>query len=589
MRIAGLAASVAAAIALVLSPSMLLAQTGAELIVLRVGTTTTGSSLNPFAEQDLVSAEVTTLQYPMLVQPSPADSAPMPGLASSWTTSLDRTTWTFRLDPGATWSDGEPVTAGDVKYTFDRVMREQLAPYIDSVRHVETVDVADKSTVIMRSSEPAEMLALFVPIVPQHVWEDVPIEETLTFENSPSVSSGPFHAVSLEDDGTIRMARAEGAEGTTEIDQIVFRSFGSQDELATALRDGQIDYAVGLGVEQFPEVGAETFIRAVSAPDPGFTSLGFNLYEPDPESIEDLGAPLTSGGNPALLDERIRRAIAWAVDEVEITEAIFAGEGTAGTSLIPPPLTRYHLDIPDEDRAVLDLERARSLLGAAGWTDTDEDGFADKDGENLRLRLSARLESADTVEAASLIEASLQEVGIDVVIETESDDRLIDDIYSADYDMFIWGWASGTDPDYLLSVLTCDQRMGRSDTFFCNQRYDRLYAEQKLEIQIPARAEIVKEMQEIAYRESPYVVLYYDNQLEAYRTDRFTGWTVSPADAHEGQIAFNGYRASYESLSPLPGATEVTEPSTGRSLVPLIAGLLAAALLVVTGLVMRQR
>jgi len=155
--------------------------------------------------------------------------------------------------------------------------------------------------------------------------------------------------------------------------------------------------------------------------------------------------------------------------------------------------------------------------------------------------------------------------------------------------MFIWGWASGTDPDYLLSVLTCDQRMGRSDTFFCNQRYDRLYAEQKLEIQIPARAEIVKEMQEIAYRESPYVVLYYDNQLEAYRTDRFTGWTVSPADAHEGQIAFNGYRASYESLSPLPGATEVTEPSTGRSLVPLIAGLLAAALLVVTGLVMRQR
>jgi len=589
MRIAGFAASFAVSIALVSSPSMLWAQTEAEPVVLRIGTTTTGSSLNPFAEQDHVSAEVATLQYQMLVRPSPADSAPMPGLASSWTTSLDRTTWTFRLDPGATWSDGEPVTAADVKYTFDRVMREQLAPYIDYIRHVETVEVADKTTVIMRSSEPAEMLALFVPIVPEHVWEDVPIEETLTFENSPSVASGPFHAVSIEDDGTIRMARAEGAESTTEIDQIVFSSFGSQDELATALRDGQIDYATGLGVEQFREVGAETFIRAVSAPDPGFTSLGFNLYVPDPELIDDLGAPVTSGGHPALLDERVRRAIAWAVDEAEITEAIYAGEGTTGTSLIPPPLTRYHLAVPEEDRAVLDLERAKSLLIAAGWTDTDEDGSIDKDGENLRLRLAARLESVDTVEAAELIDASLQELGIEVVIETVSDDRLVDDIYSADYDMFIWGWASGTDPDYLLSVLTCDQRMGRSDTFYCNQRYDRLYAEQKLETQIPARAEIVKEMQEIVYRENPYVVLYYDNQLEAYRTDRFTGWTASPADAQEGQIAFNGYGATYENLSPLPGATDAKEPSTGRSLVPLIVGLLAAAVLAVTGLVMRQR
>ena len=166
---------------------------------------------------------------------------------------------------------------------------------------------------------------------------------------------------------------------------------------------------------------------------------------------------------------------------------------------------------------------------------------------------------------------------------------MTDDIYTADYDMFIWGWASGTDPDYLLSVLTCDQRMGRSDTFYCNDRYDRLYEEQKLELQIPERADLVMEMQEIVYRQAPYVVLYYDNQLEAYRTDRFTGWSASPADAAEGQIAFNGYRASYENLSPLPGAATRTEPSSGRSLVPLVFGLIAATILVVTGLFVRQR
>jgi peptide/nickel transport system substrate-binding protein len=155
--------------------------------------------------------------------------------------------------------------------------------------------------------------------------------------------------------------------------------------------------------------------------------------------------------------------------------------------------------------------------------------------------------------------------------------------------MFIWGWASGTDPDYLLSVLTCDQRMGRSDTFFCDPRYDRLYQEQKLEVDIPARAAIVKEMQELVYEESPYLLLYYDNQLEAYRTDRFTGWTTSPADAAEGQVAFNGYRASYEGLSPLPGAAQPTDPSSGRSTVPLVIGIVAAVLLVGSGVLLRQR
>lgn len=529
------------------------------------------------------------LGYDMLVRPSPIDSAPVGGLAVSWDTSLDGTTWTFHLDPNATWHDGEPVTAGDVEYTFERVLREQIAPYVDHVRHVEAIEVADDSTIIMRTREPAQMLALFVPIVPEHVWEDVSIDETLTFENSPSVGSGPFRATGVSEDGVIRMTRAETTESPTQVDEIVFRPYESQDALASALRDGAIDYATGLGVEQFRELGAGTFIRGVSAPDPGFTNLGFNLYEPDAEAIEDLNAPEFSTGHPALLDPRVRRAINWAIDESAIAEEVLSGEGTVGTTIIPPPLTRYHLEIPAEERMHFDLEHAARLLDRAGWTDSDGDGTVDQEGEELQLRLAARLASADTVEAASLVERSLADVGIGVAVETVSDDRLTDDIYSADYDMFIWGWASGTDPDYLLSVLTCDQRMGRSDTFFCDPRYDRLYGEQKLEWSIPERAAIVERMQEIVYRAAPYVLLYYDNQLEAYRTDRVTGWTAAPADAVPGQIAFNGYRASYENLRLLPGAARANDSSTGRSYVPLVVGLTALVAVLLLGLVVRLR
>ena len=98
----------------------------------------------------------------------------------------------------------------------------------------------------------------------------MPIEETTTYPNETSVGSGPFQAASVEDDGTIRMAqRTDTADPSAQVDQIVFRSYGYDEELGTALRDGEIDYATGLGIEQLRQAGAETFIhRGLRAPTP---------------------------------------------------------------------------------------------------------------------------------------------------------------------------------------------------------------------------------------------------------------------------------------------------------------------------------
>ena len=111
-----------------------------------------------------------------------------------------------------------------------------------------------------------------------------------------------------------------------------------------------------------------------------------------------------------------------------------------------------------------------------------------------------------------------------------SDTALTDAIYAADYDMFIWGWGSDADPDFILSVLTCDQIMGWSDTFWCNEDYSGMYQEQKEQLDLDERAATIKEMQRIAYEDNPYVIFYYDNQFEAWRTDKFEGWTKTPTD-----------------------------------------------------------
>ena len=136
--------------------------------------------------------------------------------------------------------------------------------------------------------------------------------------------------------------------------------------------------------------------------------------------------------------------------------------------------------------------------------------------------------------------------------------------------MFIWGWASDADPDFILSVLTCDQFMGWSDTFWCNEDYSRMYQEQKKQLDLEERAATIKEMQRIAYEENPYVVFYYDNQPEAWRTDRFEGWTKTPTNSDFGQVAYSFSNETYMNLRPLSEGGEGGTGSSGGGPSPLL-------------------
>ena len=150
--------------------------------------------------------------------------------------------------------------------------------------------------------------------------------------------------------------------------------------------------------------------------------------------------------------------------------------------------------------------------------------------------------------------------------------------------MFEWGWVVEPDPDYQLSTFTCDQRSskdggtifaGLSDSFFCNEEYDQLYAEQALETDPAKRAEIVRAMQQILYDEAPYVVTFYYDQLQAYRSDSSTNFTRSRARTPV-PLLFQFGTWSYRSRSPPAGADgrPATESSTGTGVSPaLIAGL----------------
>jgi peptide/nickel transport system substrate-binding protein len=555
--------------------------------VFRIGSTNDIDGFNPFKIVEVPSYEIMELNYDVLVEPSDKDSSPEPGLADSWETSEDGLTWTFHLNKEARWHDGEDVTSEDVAYTFNRILEEEQGLYIDYVRQIESIETPDEDTVVFTTREPSvQMLSMAVYILPKHIWEDVPADETKSFKNEPAIGTGPFQAVEWREGQFARLeANPDYFGGAPQIDEIIFQFYDNDDTMVQALRNAEVDYIAWFPINLFKSLENQEGIETNSAPDPGFTELGFNLYEPTPEAIEEFDAPETSTGHPALLDPRVREAINWAIDEEELTEKILQGEGIAGSTIVPPALSSYHLEIPESERQGFDLERSRELLAEAGWEDTNNNGTVDKDGEELELRLFVRSEDKDSVTAGQFIEGWFREAGIGLETKAISDTALTDAIYAADYDMFIWGWSSDPDPDFILSVLSCDQMMGWSDTFWCNDDYSRMYQEQKEQLDLDERAATIKEMQRIAYEENPYVVFYYDNQTEAWRTDKFEGWTTTPTNADPGQVAYSYSNATYLNLRPLSAGGEGGAASGGGPSPLLYVGIGIVAVAAIAGIV----
>jgi peptide/nickel transport system substrate-binding protein len=159
-----------------------------------------------------------------------------------------------------------------------------------------------------------------------------------------------------------------------------------------------------------------------------------------------------------------------------------------------------------------------------------------------------------------------------------SNDSLTEVIGQGNYDIFEWGWIGESDPDYQLSVFTCAKRSYKdsgqiyadlSDSFFCNATYDKLYAQQGQTTDVAARDAIVKHMEQILYDDVPYIVTYYYDDLEAYRSDKWTN--VQPLPAPDGALIFQSYGTyTYRDVEPIseasssaPSASSAT--STGTS------------------------
>ena len=550
-----------------------------------MGWTTDPDNLNPFVGIEQSSYELFHVSYDFLNDFDDQYLAPTKGLAESWSSSEDGLTWTFKIRQGVKWSDGEPLTAADVAFSFNYQKDLELTAFLAALDGIKKVTAPDDATVVIECERPkADILAMWVPIVPEHVWSKFKTydEATKYLNEPPIVGSGPFQVVEWQKGKFIRcVANKEYWGGRPKVDEIIFAVYDNQDTLAQDLKLGAVDLAINIPPAQVKPLQDVPALDSQACSQKAFDYLSFNCYE---------GPSL---GNPVLKDVKFRQALNWAVDKDKLVALAYQTYADPASSIFEvnfyDPNLDWHWEPPADLKFTFDLAKAKQALADAGYKDSDGDGILNdpkNGGKNIKLRLWSRQESAQSQVMGKLITGWWQGLGLDIVYTVEDNGTLLDggynyagDTYKPDYDMYIWAWQpSGSDPGRRLGYFRTEQIENQNDACWSSKTYDDLWQQQSEELDPQKRKEITYQMQQMLYEESPYIILTYPKLLEAWNTEKWEGWTRIPQP--NGAVAFMSDNVSnYFKVGPK--AADTATASSGGSSTTLIIVIVAAVVVIV--------
>jgi peptide/nickel transport system substrate-binding protein len=509
---------------------------GPSSATLRVGWSSEPDTMNPLTSYSTEGVEVQQLIYDKL-NDYDANLNPIPALAESTDVSSDGTQVTYHLRSGVTWHDGKPFSADDVVFTFSMIAGQKSSQYAQWL--VDMTDVSAKGNDVVVTYKKAQAFdpALAIPIIPQHIWEGMSNADVQKFANDDPVGTGPYTFDQWQRGQTVSVKRNEKFWGTPPGPAaIIWVLYQNEDVMAQSLSAGEVDILTEVPPTIWDGLSASNGVKPVSLPSFSFHHIGMNVSQ-DPNSK----------GNPLLLDRAVRQALSCAVDRNQLVQIALAGHGKPGSVLLPPALGDYQLQIAGADQLNANQDKANQLLDAAGYTRSGSGTRQSSSGQPLEFRLIAIESTTVDVRAAQLFRDAAAKVGIKLDLNTMDENTLGNIVYNGtDWDIFVWGWDSGVnDPDYLLGVPLTSQIGGNNDVYYSNPKYDAMYDEQASELDHAKRLQIVDDMQQLYYDDCAYIVMWYQDKLQAYREDRWTGFADTP-----GGIVFNFTRANYTNAMP---------------------------------------
>jgi peptide/nickel transport system substrate-binding protein len=458
-------------------------------------------TLDPRFATDATAAQIGDLLFDGLTRLDD-QSQRIPHLAASWDTS-DPRTYIFHLHEGFHFADGQPLTATDVKATFDSVRQATThSPKQQALEPIEQVEVVDALTVRVR------LRAAFAPFLDATGLGILSARQVATAPTQPLAhpdGSGPFRLTDFRPDEEVRLARNPGYPmHPPRLEGIAFKVIPDAITRLLELKRGTLDLVQnGIEPDALDWLRRQPGITIVTRPGTTFQYLGMNLRD------------------PKLSDVRVRYAIAAAIDRNAIITTILKDLATPATGLLSPTHWAYNPRVP---MYAYNPARAKRLLDRAGYPDPDGDGPAP------RFRLSYK---TTTIELRRRIAEVLQEqlaaVGIALDIRSYEWATFYDDIKRGNFQLYSLAWVGIEDPDiyYLAYHSSQTPPQGANRGYFHDAMVDQLTDAARHTLDDGERRRLYLEVQHRVAQLLPTIPLWWTTNVAAMNR-RLHGFELRP-------------------------------------------------------------
>ncbi len=357
----------------------------------------------------------------------------VPDVAKSVEVSADGKTYTVKIRADARWSDGQPLTVDDVRYTYETVANPAYQSPLQSLYQNVKVSAPDSQTVVFTlpaANEPFRA-ALTLGLLPAKLWQDQsPQTFSLGELNVKPVSNGPFRFQSVTKDrnGNIKefaLVRNKSFAGARpRLDKITIKVYPDMFSALDALKSNAIDSLGGIDRDNLAKV--QKYRRLTPFALSQLTGVFFNQKT-----------------NAALKAKEVRQALAMAVDRSALVRQTFGGVGRPADGPLLPDQPGYAADIK---RFGLDLTQANVLLDQAGWKRGDN-GWRSKGNQALSFTLTT-VDDPSYAAAAQALAAGWKNIGAQVVVKTVTPDRIQKDVIQPrQYEALVFGQIANADGD----------------------------------------------------------------------------------------------------------------------------------------------
>ncbi|MBV9547889.1 MAG: ABC transporter substrate-binding protein [Chloroflexi bacterium] len=446
------------------------------------------TNLDPQKVPAFTSQRVFELIYSRLTSLTP-DLTVQPDLADSWTISPDGLTYTFKLRQ-ARFHNGDPVTSGDVKFTYDRILNVDGSVAKSLFTDIDHVDTPDAQTVVFVLKQPNVAILPYMAspnasIVSQKVSE---ANSNDLSKKEAAIGSGPFKLSEwVPDNYMLLQANTDFyIPGLPYLDAIRINVVPDQAGLLAAMRTKAADMAIVDDAQTAQSLRQEQGITLDAKPSPNYNLLFVNTARPPFNNV------------------KVRQAISYAIDRQQIIDTVALGEGEP-TGPIAPALTTFALPVSQYPSYTRDVNKAKQLLSEANV------------GPIQFTMLTETSEPAYAKDIAQLVQQQLAEVGITMNIELLEFDQWVQRWLKADFDMAPGLNGGNADPDYyLFRYFTVDGNL-KFVTSYENQAVSDAIKQARATTDVTRRKQLYTQVQLQLVDDAPFQWLYVGRDYVAYQ------------------------------------------------------------------------